>query len=99
MTTAHTKLVPVGSPLASNVVPAARESHLGVGDLDSADGQLAEAVDMAEGSGAAASGALALAERAVVAIDRGEWTQAELLAEQARSVVQHAHCPVAVIRR
>ena len=65
-------------------------AHLAVGNLDSADRQLAEVVDMAEGSGAAASGALALAERAVVAIDRREWTQAELLAEQARSVVHHA---------
>jgi LuxR family transcriptional regulator, maltose regulon positive regulatory protein len=64
-------------------------AHLAVGDLDSVDGQLAEAVEVAEGSGAA-SGALALAERAVVAIDRGEWTQAVLLAEQGRSVVHHA---------
>jgi LuxR family maltose regulon positive regulatory protein len=84
------KLVPIGSPWQATAYLLLGMAQLAVGDLDSADRQLAEAVDMAEGSGAAASGALALAERAVVAINREEWLQAELLAEQARSVVHHA---------
>jgi ATP/maltotriose-dependent transcriptional regulator MalT len=85
------KLVPTGSLLRAPAVLLLGISHLLAGDLDSADVLLAEAIEVAEDTGAADTAAVALAERAMVAIDRGEWRQAELLVDHARSLLHQAH--------
>jgi anti-anti-sigma factor len=85
------KLVPTGSLLRAPAVLQLGLSYLLVGDLDSADGMLAEAVEEAEDTKAADTAAVALAERALVSIDRGEWDRAELLVDHGRSLLHHAH--------
>jgi LuxR family transcriptional regulator, maltose regulon positive regulatory protein len=85
------RLVPRASPLRAPAVLLLGISHLLVGDRDGADGLLAKAVEVAEDTGAADITAVALAERAVVAIDRAEWRQAELLVDHARSLLHQAH--------
>jgi anti-anti-sigma factor len=84
------KLVPTGSLLRAPAVLLLGVSYLLVGDLDSADGLLAEAVEVAEDAGAADTAAVALAERALVSIDRGAWDRAELLVEHGRSLLNQA---------
>ena len=84
------KLMPRGSLLRAPAVLLLGISHLLVGDLDNADGLLTEAVEVAEDTGAADTAAVALAERALVAIDRGEWDQAELLVDHGRSLLRQA---------
>jgi LuxR family maltose regulon positive regulatory protein len=59
-------------------------SHLLAGDLDSADRVLADAAELGEDAGADTA-TVALAERSLVAISRGQWQQAETLAERGRS--------------
>jgi LuxR family transcriptional regulator, maltose regulon positive regulatory protein len=59
-------------------------SHLLAGDLDAADRVLADAAELGEDAGVDIA-TVALAERCLVAISRGEWQQAETLAERARS--------------
>jgi LuxR family maltose regulon positive regulatory protein len=88
------KLVPRGSLLRAPAVLLLGISHLLVGDLDNADGLLAEAVEVAEDTKATDTAALALAERAVVAIDRREWDRAELLVEHARSLLHQGRLAV-----
>ena len=60
------------------------------GDLDGGDASLEEGVRVAEEVGAHEDVALALCERSLVAMARGEWDQAEALAEQAGAVVRRA---------
>jgi len=85
------KLGPRGSLLRAPAVLLLGISHLLVGDFDNADGLLAEAVEVAEDTKATDTAALALAERAVVAIDRREWDRAGLLVEHARSLLHQGH--------
>ena len=82
-------LLPRGNPWRATAFLLLGMAHLTLGNLDSADQQLAEAVELAEDSGATATSVLALAERAVVANDRETWPQSELLIERARSVAHH----------
>jgi anti-anti-sigma factor len=84
------KLVPTGSLLRAPAVLLLGISYLLVEDLDSADGLLAEAVEVAEDTGTADIAGVALAERAMVAIDRGAWDRAELLIEHGRSLLGQA---------
>jgi len=84
------KLAPRGSLLRAPAVLFLGISHLLVGDFDNADGLLAEAVEVAEDTKATDTAALALAERALVAIDRGEWDKAELLVEHGRSLLHQS---------
>jgi len=56
-----------------------------------ADDLLAEAVEVAKDTGATVVATVALAERAILAIGRQDWRDAEILVEQARSVVNMAH--------
>jgi LuxR family maltose regulon positive regulatory protein len=65
-------------------------SHLLAGDLGVADDVLAEAVEVAEDTGATLAASVALAERAILAIGRQDWQDAETLVERARSVVAAA---------
>jgi LuxR family maltose regulon positive regulatory protein len=64
-------------------------SHLLTGDPEVADRVLAEAAAVGEDAGADAA-TVALAERAILATARGDWSQAELLAERARSIARSA---------
>ena len=84
------ELVPSGSPWRATALVLYGMAYLAVGDRHGADGQLARAVELAEDSRATGAAALALAERAVLAIDQEEWSQARLMTEQARTVVRDA---------
>jgi LuxR family maltose regulon positive regulatory protein len=66
-------------------------SHLLAGDLGVADRVLVEAAEVAQDTGATVAATVALAERAILAIGRQDWHDAETLVEQARSVVATAH--------
>jgi LuxR family transcriptional regulator, maltose regulon positive regulatory protein len=77
-------LVPTGSVWRPTVYLMLGISHLLAGDLDSADRVLADAAEFGEDAGEDTT-TVALAERSLVAISRGEWQQAEMLAERARS--------------
>jgi LuxR family maltose regulon positive regulatory protein len=75
-------------------------SQLLAGDLGVADDVLAEAVEVAEDTGATLAASVALAERAILAIGRKDWQDAETLVEQARSLVIKAHledCPTSIV--
>ncbi len=60
------------------------------GDLDGGDAFLADAVSRGEEVDAAETLAIAVCERSLVAMARGEWTAAGALAEQARTVLDQA---------
>ena len=60
------------------------------GDLDGGDACLADAVSAGERVGGHEALAAALCERALLAIVRGEWSRAEVLAGQARTALQRA---------
>ena len=84
-------LIPVDSLWRAPAQLLAGISHLLAGDLDVADDLLAEAVEVAKDTGATVAVSVALAERAILAIGRQDWRDAEILVEQARSVVNMAH--------
>jgi DNA-binding CsgD family transcriptional regulator/anti-anti-sigma regulatory factor len=84
------RLVATGSRLRAAAVLLLGIAHLLAGDLDSADRLLAEAIEVAEDAGATDSAVIALAEQALVGIDRGEWDKAELLVDHARSLLGQA---------
>jgi LuxR family maltose regulon positive regulatory protein len=60
------------------------------GDLDGGDASFADAVIIATEAGAPEGLAEALSERSLVAIARGEWSRAEVLADQAQSTLRQA---------
>ena len=66
-------------------------SQLLAGDLGVADAVLAEALEVAEDTGATLAVSVALAERALLAIGRQDWQDAEALVDQAQSLVERAH--------
>jgi LuxR family maltose regulon positive regulatory protein len=82
------KLMALGSPWRATTLLLLGMFELLGGEVDHADDLLAEAVEVADDSGATVAGAVALAERALVAIGRNGWEEAELLAERARSLVR-----------
>ena len=84
-------LIPVGSLWRAPAQLLLGISHLLAGDLGVANGVLAEAVEVAEDTGATLAASVALAERAILAIGRQDWPEAETLVEQARSLVIKAH--------
>jgi LuxR family transcriptional regulator, maltose regulon positive regulatory protein len=75
-------------PTAASILGMA---ELFQGNLDAADQQLAETVELAADLGGPAAASLALAARAIIAIRRDRWQQARTLAERASSVTQEAH--------
>jgi LuxR family maltose regulon positive regulatory protein len=83
-------LAPSDSPLRATLLMLLGVSHLLSGDPGVADDILAKAVAVAEGSGATDTAVVALAERAILAIGRREWSEAELLVERARSIARRA---------
>ena len=84
-------LIPVGSLWRAPAQLLAGISHLLAGDQGVADDLLAEAVEVAKDTGATVAASVALAERAILAIGRQDWRDAETLAEQARTLVIMAH--------
>jgi LuxR family maltose regulon positive regulatory protein len=84
-------LIPVGSLWRAPAQLLAGISHLLAGELGVADDLLAEAVEVAQDTGATLAASVALAERAILAIGRQDWQDADALVEQARSVVGRAH--------
>ena len=60
------------------------------GDLDGGDASLADAVGAGEQVGGHEALGAALCERALLAMARGEWSRAEVLAVQARTALQRA---------
>ena len=60
------------------------------GDLDGGDASFEDAVSVGEEVGAHEMLAVALCERSLVAMARGEWDRAEDLAGQARAVLRRA---------
>ncbi len=66
-------------------------SYLLEGDPVRADSILAHAADVATASAAAPAVALTLGERAIAAIERGDWPAAEALADQALAIVSDGH--------
>ncbi|MGA9161697.1 MAG: LuxR C-terminal-related transcriptional regulator [Actinomycetota bacterium] len=58
------------------------------GDLDGGDEALEDAVNVAEEASSAEDLALALCERALVAMTRGDWVRVEALAERARAALR-----------
>jgi LuxR family maltose regulon positive regulatory protein len=60
------------------------------GDLDGGDASLEDGISVAEEVGAFEDRAIALCERSLVAIARGDWSQAEALAERARTGLRRA---------
>ena len=60
------------------------------GDLDGGDASLGDAASVAEVTGAPDVAAVALCERSLVAMARGEWDRAEVLAGRARTVLRQA---------
>jgi anti-anti-sigma factor len=85
------RLVPTGSLLRAPAVLLLGVSYLLVEDLDTADGLLAEAAEVAEDTGTADTAAVALAEQALISIDGEAWDRAELLVEHGRSLLERAH--------
>jgi LuxR family transcriptional regulator, maltose regulon positive regulatory protein len=84
-------LIPVGSLWRAPAQLLLGISHLLAGDLGVADGHLAQAVEVAQDTGATVAATVGLAERAILAIGRQDWHAAEILVKQARSVVGTAH--------
>jgi LuxR family maltose regulon positive regulatory protein len=84
-------LLPVGSLWRGPAQLLLGISHLLAGDLGVADDCLAHAVEVAEEAGATVAATVALAERAILAIGRQDWQDAETLVEQGRSLVGKAH--------
>jgi LuxR family transcriptional regulator, maltose regulon positive regulatory protein len=60
------------------------------GDLDGGDASLGDAASVAEVTGAPGVAAVALCERSLVAMARGEWDRAQVLAGRARIVLRQA---------
>ena len=84
-------LIPVGSLWRAPASLLLGISHLLAGDQGVADDVLAEAVEVAQDTGATLAASVALAERAILAIGRQDWQDAQTLVEQARSLVIKAH--------
>src|SRR5215213_4254195 len=84
-------LIPAGSLWRAPAQLLAGISHLLAGDLVVADDLLAEAVEVAKDTGATLAATVALAERALLAISRQDWQDAQTLVDQARTVVATAH--------
>jgi LuxR family maltose regulon positive regulatory protein len=84
-------LIPVGSLWRAPATLLVGISQLLAGDLGVADRVLAQAVEVAQDTGATVAASVALAERALLAIGRQDWQAAETLVNQARSVVASAH--------
>lgn len=82
------KLTPDDSPNAAMALQLSGVAHLLRDDTDAADAAFADAAEAGKHLGAAESVAVALAERSVLAMERGDWTEAESFALEGRSFVE-----------
>jgi LuxR family transcriptional regulator, maltose regulon positive regulatory protein len=81
------RLAPTGGVLQATARLLLGVSQLLAGDLDSADHSLADAAQAGEELGVDVA-MVALAELSILAMNRGDWPQAELLAERARTAAR-----------
>lgn len=79
-----------GSPNRPNALLLLAISELLVGELEQADDRLADTVDEGLELHAPEIAAVALAERAAIALGRGEWVYAEELVDHARRLVRRS---------
>jgi LuxR family maltose regulon positive regulatory protein len=84
------RMLPMDSLLRATALLALGMAHLGAGAVGLADAVLADAVEVAEDAGATVAAVDALAERAILAMRREDWPEAELLVERARAVIREA---------
>ena len=84
-------MVEPGQPAPGGHGPYRGVSYLLEGDAERADPILASAVDVAVASGAVPFVALVLAERAIAASERGEWSSAQGFTQEALSIVRDGH--------
>src|SRR4029453_2670497 len=80
-----------GSPWRATALLLEGISYLLDGEMEHADPILADAVGVATLVGATPTAATALAQRALVAIHRAHWLNAETLAQQALAVMRAGH--------
>jgi LuxR family maltose regulon positive regulatory protein len=80
-----------GSPWRASALAMEGASWLLDGEPERADPILAQAVEVGRDTGAAPAAAVALAERAVVAIGRVDWDDAEALTGEARTILRDGH--------
>jgi LuxR family maltose regulon positive regulatory protein len=80
-----------GSPWRTSALAMEAVSWLLDGEPERADPILARAVEVGRDTGAAPAVAVALAERGIVAIERGDWDDAESLAGEAGAVLRNGH--------
>jgi LuxR family maltose regulon positive regulatory protein len=80
-----------GSPWRATALLLEGISYLLDGEVEHADPILGDAVEVATLAGATPAAATALAQRALVAIHRDDWLQAETLAQQALAVMRAGH--------
>jgi LuxR family maltose regulon positive regulatory protein len=84
------RLLPMDSLLRATALLVLGMAHLGAGATDAADAILADTVEVAEDAGATVAAVDALAERAIVAMEREDWRQAEVVVERARAAIRKA---------
>ena len=77
-----------GSPYRSTMLHFEGVSHLLEGDLDRSDAIFARALDAATRAGSAPTIPLLLAERGIVAIERGDWTAVNAFAARAVALME-----------
>ena len=78
------------SPFRPNAMLLVAVSHLLTGEIDQGDDLLADVAEEGPEVGNPESAAVALAERAAVAIGRGRWLEAEELADRALRLTRHS---------
>jgi LuxR family maltose regulon positive regulatory protein len=82
---------PAYSPWRPTALNLAGVACIALGDLDAADGYLAEAAELGVAAGAITAASVALAERSLLATARGEREPARAFAEHADELVRSAH--------
>ena len=85
------ELEPLGSRWRDVALWTVANGRLLAGDVEGADEALADAVAVAAALGNAGIWQVALGQRALLAIDRGDWAGAGTLADAAGSIVASAH--------
>jgi len=85
------RALPLGSVWRPLVLVMSGRARMNGGDLAGADDAFREAEDTASSMGANVAECVALAHRCLLANDRCEWTDADRLADDVRSLVRSAH--------
>jgi LuxR family transcriptional regulator, maltose regulon positive regulatory protein len=85
------EMTPEASPFRSTAVLVSGVANLMVGDNEAADADFADAAEVGTRLSVAGTVPIALAERSMLAIERGDWESAEKFAREARSQVRERH--------